>query len=567
MRKNYFVYFSIIFISTIFLCNVCPAEDRLSFPELDAAYDDYSPELVQSSNRVSSRSGNCKIIYLMYSRSEDVLNSLKEIFESEISAGKLTLTHNAATNSVIMRLEDPESDVAKDVHDVIDSLDYRTGQVLIDVLVVELTVTDDDVLNAEWKELFSNPFGHSNSLVNVGIDHGNINLNDPTAGVNGFKTLITSGSKMKAFLNAYQKKGKAAVISSPHIVTANHREAVFKTGEKLPLIESTRPSTDGPINSYTVAEVGLELVVTPHINRAGEIDLEVFQSINAVDSYDPKTWTARMTNREAKTNITLANGETMVLGGFIEEKDDRIERRIPFLSDIPKIGRIFTSVNNSKKKTELMVFITPKILNTKEDAQIATKTQVSRTSQKAKTMSLINLRRKVESPLSSNQEVILDRRSSGWEYAFNSPLIDDIVWQVPQNLDADKLELSHKGTAPFGFGSSRRLLPAPVKTYLKPSEGVIFKRYFYVEKPEDFKSFGIKVASDNAAAIYINGKLIDEDPMMKMKDGHGFEYWNREKDDIPTRMVRKGRNTLVVLLGSEKDSTGAYMDLMIIGNK
>ena len=214
-----------------------------------------------------------------------------------------------------------------------------------------------------------------------------------------------------------------------------------------------------------------------------------------------------------------------------------------------------------------MVFITPKILNTKEDAQIATKTQVSRTSQKAKTMSLINLRRKVESPLSSNQEVILDRRSSGWEYAFNSPLIDDIVWQVPQNLDADKLELSHKGTAPFGFGSSRRLLPAPVKTYLKPSEGVIFKRYFYVEKPEDFKSFGIKVASDNAAAIYINGKLIDEDPMMKMKDGHGFEYWNREKDDIPTRMVRKGRNTLVVLLGSEKDSTGAYMDLMIIGNK
>ncbi len=134
-----------------------PCRRQALLPELDAAYDDYSPELVQSSNRVSSRSGNCKIIYLMYSRSEDVLNSLKEIFESEISAGKLTLTHNAATNSVIMRLEDPESDVAKDVHDVIDSLDYRTGQVLIDVLVVELTVTDDDVLNAEWKELFSNP--------------------------------------------------------------------------------------------------------------------------------------------------------------------------------------------------------------------------------------------------------------------------------------------------------------------------------------------------------------------------------------------------------------------------
>ena len=87
---------------------------------------------------------------------------------------------------------------------------------------------------------------------------------------------------MKAFVNAYQQKGKATVVSSPHVVTANHREAIFKTGEKVPLIESTRPSTNGPINSYKVEEVGLQLKVTPHINRSGDIDMQVYQTIDAI---------------------------------------------------------------------------------------------------------------------------------------------------------------------------------------------------------------------------------------------------------------------------------------------
>lgn len=555
------------FIFCFLLAPCILAANDASIAELGKAYDDYYPEHVQSSYKTTSQSGNCKIIYLMYSRAEDVLNTLKDIFETELNDGSLTLTFNVSTNSIIMRMEDPDSDVSKDVLDVISSLDYKTGQVLIDVLVVELTVNDEDILNAEWKELFAAPFKQANSMLTMGLDHGNIDKNDPTSGVTGFKAFVTSGSKMKAFLNAYQKKGKAAVISSPYIVTANHREAVFKTGEKLPLIESTRPSTDGPINSYTVEEVGLELVVTPHINRAGEIDLEVSQTINSVDSYDPKTWTARMTSREAKTNLTLGNGETMVLGGFIEEKEDKIERRTPLLSNIPKIGRIFTSTSKIKKKTELMVFITPRLIGSNEDAKIMTKTMVSRGFQKEKTMSLLNMRKKVESPLEANQDIILDRRSAGWQFAMDSDLIDDLVWQTPPTFDPDTIEYLHKGSAPFGYGTARQILPAPVKTYLKPSEGVIFKKHFYVDKPSDYKTFGIKVASDNAAAVYINGKLVDEDPMMKMKDGHDFQYWNRECNNISPKLIKKGKNTVVVFLGNEEDSTNAYMDIMIVGNR
>jgi Flp pilus assembly secretin CpaC len=538
-------------------------------PWMSESYDDFDEKLTQHAELHITRNGRTYLIDLLYSRSDDVLTTLKEIFESDLSSGNITLSHNSATNSILARFaEDPDQSLIDELCDVIYSVDRKTGQVLIDVLVVELNLNDRDIFDIEYKELFSNVAGTTNSLVNVAVDHGNINSNDPSSTTIGFKALITSGAKMKAFVNAYQQKGKAAVVSSPHIVTANHREAIFKTGEKVPLIESTRPSTNGPINSYKVEDVGLQLKVTPHINRSGDIDLEVFQTIDSITDYDEKNYTARISNREATTNLTLKNGETMVLGGFIEEHNNVNENRVPILSNLPLIGKAFRSTSKSKTKTELMVFITPKIIRTPEEGKASTRKMIARTSNPHKNMvnKYLELRKMELSPLDSNQEIILDRRSKGWEYTLDKKIVDEIVWRIPDNLDVSDLEFEKKGDAPFGFGNSRSIFPAPVRTYLKPSDGVIFKRSIFLAENSDYKSFIIKVASDNAASVYINKKLVDFDTMMKMAEGHEFTYWNREVE-IPADCINKGENELVVLLGNDKDSADAYFDIMIIGNK
>ncbi|MBU1106676.1 MAG: hypothetical protein KKB51_08435, partial [Candidatus Riflebacteria bacterium] len=471
------------------------------------------------------------------------------------------------TNSIIIRLADPENKIAQDVYDMIESVDFRTGQVLIDVLVVELSINDSEQINAEWKDLIKNPLKTTNTLVNVGIDHGFISSDDPTSLTSGFKAFLTSNNKMKLFLNALNQKGKVNVVSSPHIVTANHREATFKIGEKLPIIDSVRPSDGGQITTFRLEDASLELIVTPHINRSGEIDMEVHQTINAVleDTYDPKSGTARLTTREAKTNLTVNDGETIILGGFIENKKDQVEHRIPLLSNIPILGKLFTSVRKINTKTELMVFITPKVLITREDAKIATKTMVSRSHDKEKTMALLELRKKVEPTLEPKQVIIIDRRSHNWNYGLNDSKIEKLVWETPQKIDPTVLDLPLEGSAPFGFGMSRRLIPAPVRTYLKASQGVIFKKQFEIDNPEIFQKIGLKIACDNAASVYINGILVDEDPMMKMKDGHDFHYWNRERNDIPAGLLSKGTNSVVVFLGSEKDNVDAYFDMMLIG--
>lgn len=530
--------------------------------------DDYSEDRLQSPRRTVSRSGLCRTIYLMYTRAEDILNTLKEVFEADINSGAITISQNSGTNAIILRTSETDCPIVKDVIDVINSIDFHNGQVLVDVLVVELSITDDDIFNAEWRDLIRNPAKTANSLLDAAIDHGSINANDPMALTEGFKAFITSANKMKLFLNALNKKGKVHVVSSPHIVTANHREAIFKIGEKLPLIESVRPSDAGPITTFNIEEVGLELTVTPHINRAGEIDMEVAQTINAVmqDSYDSKQGTARMTTREAKTNLTVSDGDTIILGGFIEDKNDRAEHRIPILSNIPIIGKAFTSVRKTVRKTELMVFITPKILNNKEDADVVTKTMVSRTTERDKTEALLEMRKKVETMLEEGQHVIIDRRSHGWEYGLNTPEIDELVWQIPPKIEVAGLNLPYRGSAPFGFGISRRLFPAPVRTYLKPSEGIVFKKIFQIDDPAKFRRLGIRVACENAASVYVNGVLVDEDPMMKMRDGHDFEYWNRSRNDVPAGLLNKGDNSVVVFLGSEKTATDAYFDMMLIGH-
>ncbi|HNV72281.1 MAG TPA: hypothetical protein PKO06_21415, partial [Candidatus Ozemobacteraceae bacterium] len=383
----------------------------------------------------------------------------------------------------------------------------------------------------------------------------------------GFKTFVTSQNKLKLFLNAAKNKGNVRVLSSPHILAANHRKAIFKIGEKLPLISSVRPSDEGPIKTFDVKEVGLELEVTPHINRSGQIDIEIRQTINAVDQYDQKEGTARMTNREAQTNVVVTNGETLVLGGFIENKKDEKERKIPILSQVPILGKAFRSKTKLHRKTELMVFLTPRIIDTIEDAQNVTELQKRRLSERKDVNRVLKQLQRTHVPLTASTSVIIDRYSDDWQYDFDRPDLDDLVWNSPATVKPDELTLSKLGRCPFGFGPSRRLKPALVRTWTKPSEGVVLRKTFQIEDPDVFRFLTLKVASDNAATVYLNGQKLDEDPMMKMKDGHDFDYWNRVREKLSGKLLVEGVNTIVVLLGSDKDTDDGYFDMMLIGHR
>lgn len=528
--------------------------------------DDYNPDYLISTRYSKSKSGNITTWYLMYTRSNDIIATVKELFEDEVSSGDIKLGENPVTNSIIIKAKDAANPVVEEIIDTVKSLDFRSGQVLIEVLVVEITVSNEDLFDFELMNIVKEPFNIKNTLGTIGVDHGTIGEADPLSKSDRLKVFVTTPNRMKLFLNAWKDNKKANVISSPHIVAANHREATFKIGNKVPIIESIRPSDAGPIKAFDIKDVGIELTVTPHINRGNQIDMEVFQTINALQSYDAKEGTANMSNREVKTNVSLADGETLILGGFIEERVTKTENKIPLLGDLPMVGKAFRKKQNNKEKVELLIFITPKVLDTVEDGKVALKEKIEKVSFKEKVNDLIENRRLKRQQLENNQEYLLERASRNWFYDFDRKDIEDLVWNIPAEIKPETLNLRRTGHMPFGFGQSKRLKPPRLNTELEPSEGFIMAKEFTIEDPAKFKTLRLNVASNNAAVVYVNGRLVDQDPAMKLKDGHDFEYWNRTVD-FSSSILSAGINNIVVFLGCDKSKTDAYLDLELIGTR
>lgn len=273
-----------------------------------------------------------------------------------------------------------------------------------------------------------------------------------------------------------------------------------------------------------------------------------------------------MSNREVKTNVSLADGETLILGGFIEERTTKTENKIPLLGDLPMVGKAFRKKQNNKEKVELLIFITPKVLDTVEDSKVALKEKIDKVSFKEKVNDLIENRRFKRQKLENNQEYVIERASRDWFYDFDRKDIEDMVWNIPVQIKPETLNLRRTGHMPFGFGQSKRLKPPRLNTELEPSEGFIMAKEFNLDNPEKFKTLRLNVASNNAAVVYLNGQLVDQDPAMKLKDGHDFEYWNRTVD-MDSGILKPGTNNIVVFLGCDKTKTDAYLDLELIGNR
>lgn len=528
---------------------------------------DYSPEHVVSTVISTTRSGGCTTYNLMYSRSEDVFKTLTALFQKDVDGGELAMAENSVTNSITVRVKDPNNPVAQEILDVIKSADFRQVQVLIDVLVVELKVNNRDLFDFELKSLIANPMNTKQTTMTNTLDHGTIEQDDPSLVNTGLKTLVLSQNKFKLFLNAVKSLDKLNVLSSPHIVAVNHRPATFKIGDKVPIIQSIRPSDAGPIKTFEIKDVGIELTVTPHINRSGQIDMEVFQTVNNLLAYNETEGTAQMSNREVKTNIIVGCGETLILGGFIEEKETVVQSHIPILSQIPVIGKVFRKSDKKKNKTEMLVFLTPRIIDTKEEARGVTEFHTKRLSFGEHVKKVLAERSYKPPELPSSTVVLIEKASRDWRYDFDTVQAEVLVWQVPPKLALDKLNLKRFGACPFGYGPSKRLSNPFIRTYLKPADGFIFQKEFMIENPATFRTVELSVASKNAAAVYLNGVLVDEDPAVKLKDGHDYEYWNRVQDRIPSQLLRAGKNNIVVLLGNDKSATGGYFDMMLVGHR
>ncbi|MCM8830110.1 MAG: hypothetical protein NC824_03835 [Candidatus Omnitrophica bacterium] len=280
-----------------------------------------------------------------------------------------------ATNSLIINA-DPD-DFAN-IEKIIKELDVLTHQVLIEALIAEVSYESTKRMGIEWAatETFDNNrftggaginFGYIESYASTGIAPEGLSI-----GI--YKGSLTFPLEVGALINLYAKEGEFNILSTPQIVTSDNQEATINVSENIPylketrFIQSTSGSTGDIIKSYDYKDVGITLKITPQISQDRYVRLKISQEVTKVieGGLAEAPTTAK---RAVDTTLIVPNKKTVVLGGLVRDDKENTLKKVPFLGNIPLLGNLFRYNSKKSTKTNLLIFITPHIITTFEEAE------------------------------------------------------------------------------------------------------------------------------------------------------------------------------------------------------
>ncbi len=266
------------------------------------------------------------------------------------------ITADARTNTIIIK--DTSAGI-NNIRALIDKIDIPVKQVMIEARVVTASETFSKEMGVNWgstKGSSTNPFStKSASPTSLSVDLGT------SAGVGGGLTvglLSISDMLLDLSLSALKAEGRGEVISAPKVLTADKQKARISSGKQIPYQEASASGA----TSVVFKEAVLSLEATPNITPDGKISLQL--NIKNGDTTG-ETYAGIPVIREDNiaTNVVLEDGQTVVLGGVFRNTIDNGERKVPFLGDVPGLGRLFKYDKKKNEKTELLIFITPRLVN------------------------------------------------------------------------------------------------------------------------------------------------------------------------------------------------------------
>ncbi|MEV5022507.1 type II secretion system secretin GspD [Sphingobium sp. LMA1-1-1.1] len=208
----------------------------------------------------------------------------------------------------------------------------------------------------------------SNTLQQAAVD----SLMNATGGFGGVATSLGRNGIFGAIINAVKSDTDSNILSTPSVMTLDNQKASILVGQQVPVTtgEALSQNFDNQFRTVQRQDVGIKLEVKPQINTGGAIKLFLKQEVSSVAGpVSNKDSDLIINKREIETTVTVDDGEILALGGLLDDNERKTIERIPLLSDIPGLGELFKSRSKSRTKTNLMVFIRPTILRSKEDAQ------------------------------------------------------------------------------------------------------------------------------------------------------------------------------------------------------
>ena len=362
--------------------------------------------IVGTKNNMSAGFGQLHVFHLKFANPDDVVNAAKlalglggstESSSTENSTQTTTtsntnsttsnndgtttaeisgnLTVDKATNSLLFYGTASE---AQKVRAVLDQIDIPYEQVSLEAQVMSINKTDSKNLGIEWEWSKAPQYYEEYTPEKITIDGttGRITSTEPAeiTRASSFNKGTTGGIisfgrspdglpyefYYAAKINALINNGKANILSKPKITTINGKEATINIGGEVP-IPTITVSNNTTTTTYEYKETGIILKYTPRVNDDGYITAKIHTEVST-PTYDADAKAYRFNKRSADTQVRLKDGETMVIGGLIGSDESKVMSKIPFLGDLPILGRFFSNVNNSKNESEVIIFVTARIV-------------------------------------------------------------------------------------------------------------------------------------------------------------------------------------------------------------
>ena len=284
-----------------------------------------------------------------------------------VPEGEINIVVDEANNALVIRAFQRDY---RAILETIKKLDIYPKQVLIEVMVAEITLDDTTQFGIEWSRFLSSQPPNAQEVV-LGARPPADPFSTALTAIGIRYSIVELGGRVSAAIRAAATRGRLKVISSPHILASNNKEAKIQIGSSQPILTSTYSGTTGVAGAAGVIEgtieykdIGIILTVTPRISDGGLVSMEISVEDSTVDTTTLGTLPSVPVfgKRTAKTVLSITEGQAIVIGGLIQDSKNVTRSGIPLLSRIPLLGALFGQQEYVTGKTELILLMTPHII-------------------------------------------------------------------------------------------------------------------------------------------------------------------------------------------------------------
>ena len=312
-----------------------------------------------------------------------------------VTVGNSKLIADQRSNSIIVL---GNREVVVKVEKILDEMDVKAPQVALSTVIGELTLSNNEEFGVDYFAKYNKKLVGISRNTNVPIPVPSVapsaspitGIVDPANLINfsqiiqnvatGTNVYVALGNYLAAIVHLLEQTGRFKVISRPMVFTSNNKKAIIASGTEIPIPVNTfsAPTTTAGVattnafaNSSSVEfkKVALQLEVVPLINSEKEVSLDILQKLDSVagSTLVNGNLIPNIATRYIRTNVSAANGSTIVLGGLITDSKEKNNTGIPYLSRIPVLGALFRSTTDKKDRTELIILMCPQVTLTKLD--------------------------------------------------------------------------------------------------------------------------------------------------------------------------------------------------------